>query len=76
LDATTGVLVMRVTIVTRPRGAIRGMWLASLQVGQTYNLQKAIAQELILEGYAIEEHRMGERRKPPRPDSRDRRRGH
>lgn len=65
---------MRVTIVSKPRGAIRGMWLASLQVGQTYNLQAEIARDLILEGYAIEERRWGERRKTPRAESPGRRR--
>lgn len=65
---------MRVTITTKPTGAVRGMWLVSLQVGQTYNLQDDIARALILNGYAIEERRWGERRRVRRVDSPGRRR--
>ena len=64
---------MRVTITTRPIGAVRGMWLTSLQVGQTYNLKDDIARAVILNGYAIEERRWGERRRVRRPDSPGRR---
>lgn len=64
---------MRVTITTKPTGAVRGMWLVSLQVGQTYNLKDDVAQALILNGYAIEERRWGERRRVRRPDSPGRR---
>ena len=65
---------MRVTITTKPTGAVRGMWLVSLQVGQTYNLQDDIAKALVLNGYAIEERRWGERRRLKRADSPGRRR--
>ena len=64
---------MRVTIISKPIGAVRGMWLVSLQVGQTYNLQTEIARALIQNGYAIEERRWGDRRKVPRPESPGRR---
>ena len=66
---------MRVTVITKPIGAVRGMWLTSLQVGQTYNLKDDIARALILNGYAIEERRFGQRRKTFRPDSPGRRHG-
>jgi hypothetical protein len=49
------------------------MWLASLQVGQTYNLHAETARNLIREGHAILEKRWGERRSIPRPDSPGRR---
>lgn len=65
---------MRVTIMTKPIGAVRGMWLVSLQVGQTYNLKDDVAKALILNGYAIEERRWGERRRARRPDAPGRRR--
>jgi hypothetical protein len=65
---------MRITITTKPTGAVRGMWLVSLQVGQTYNLQDDIAKALVLNGYATEERRWGERRRVPRADSPGRRR--
>jgi hypothetical protein len=64
---------MRVTITTKPIGAVRGMWLVSLQVGQTYNLTDDVARALILSGYAIEERRWGERRRTRRTDSPGRR---
>jgi hypothetical protein len=64
---------MRVTITTKPIGAVRGMWLVSLQVGQTYNLKDDVAQALVLNGYAIEERRFGERRRSRREDSPGRR---
>lgn len=64
---------MRVTIISRPRGAIGGMWLEVLQVGQTYNLKTEIARVLVREGWALEERRWGERRRTPRPDSPGRR---
>lgn len=64
---------MRVTITIKPLGAVRGMWLTSLQVGQTYNLNDDVARALILNGYAIEERRWGERRKERRPQSPGRR---
>ena len=65
---------MRVTIMTKPIGAVRGMWLVSLQVGQTYDLKDDVARELILNGYAIEERRWGERRRVRRHESPGRRR--
>jgi hypothetical protein len=65
---------MRVTIVRRPEGAVGGMWLASLQVGQTYNLTEGVAGDLILEGFAIQERRRQERRQARRPESPGRRR--
>jgi hypothetical protein len=65
---------MRVTITMKPTGAVRGMWLVSLQVGQTYNLRDDIARALILNGYGIEERRMGDRRQTRRPESPGRRR--
>jgi hypothetical protein len=65
---------MRVTIMTKPIGAVRGMWLVSLQVGQTYNLKDDVARALVLNGCAIEERRWGERRKVSREDSPGRRR--
>ena len=64
---------MRVTITTKPIGAVRGMWLVSLQVGQTYNLKDDVARALILNGYAIEERRFGERRRIRRDESPGRR---
>jgi hypothetical protein len=64
---------MRVTIMTKPLGAVRGTWLISLQVGQTYKLKDDVARELILNGYAIEERRFGERRRVRRQDSPGRR---
>jgi hypothetical protein len=65
---------MRVTIINKPAGAIGGMWLQRLQVGQTYNLSPEIATALIMQGYALKENRWGERRQTPRPDSPGRRR--
>ena len=65
---------MRVNITTKPMGAVRGMWLVSLQVGQTYNLQDDVARALIANGYAIHERRSIERRKLRRPDTPGRRR--
>jgi hypothetical protein len=50
------------------------MWLVSLQVGQTYNLQDDVARVLIANGYAIHERRSMERRKLRRPDAPGRRR--
>ena len=64
---------MRVTITTKPIGAVRGMWLVSLQVGQTYNLKDDVARALVLNGYAIEERRFGERRRMRREESPGRR---
>lgn len=64
---------MRVTITAKPTGAVRGMWLVSLQVGQTYNLREDVARALIVNGYAIEERRWGERRKVRRAESPGRR---
>jgi hypothetical protein len=64
---------MRVNITAKPTGAVRGMWLVSLQVGQTYNLQEDVARALIVNGYAIEERRCGERRKLARRDAPGRR---
>lgn len=60
---------MRVNIVKTPNGAIGGIWLSHLQVGQVYNLAKEIAEALIIQGFAIEERRWGERRKINRPES-------
>ena len=57
---------MRVTILSKPVGAVRGMWLVPLQVGQTYNLKDDVAKALVMTGYAIEERRFGERRRAPR----------
>jgi len=65
---------MRVNITTKPTGAVRGMWLVSLQVGQTYNLQDDVARALIVNGYAIQERRSEERRKLRRTDAPGRRR--
>ena len=62
------------TIIRKPQGAVGGMWLASLQIGQTYNLGPEIAHALVLRRDAYEERRLGERRKIPRPDSIGRRR--
>lgn len=59
---------MRVTILSKPVGAVRGMWLVSLQVGQTYNLKDDVAKALVLSGYAIEERRFGERRRTRRAE--------
>ena len=64
---------MRVTITSKPIGAVRGMWLVSLQVGQTYNLKDDVARALVLNGYAVEERRFGERRRVRREDSPGRR---
>ena len=64
---------MRVTITSKPVGAVSGMWLVSLQVGQTYNLKDDVAKALVLNGYAIEERRFGERRRERREDSPGRR---
>jgi hypothetical protein len=64
---------MRVTITRKPEGAVGGVWLASLQVGHTYNLGSDVASNLILERYAIEERRWGDRRKARRPESPGRR---
>jgi hypothetical protein len=64
---------MRVTIISKPLGAVRGMWLVSLQVGQTYSLADEVARALIMSGHAIEERRWGERRKVRRHDSPGRR---
>ena len=72
--AGRGVAAMRVTIINKPAGAIGGMWLQRLQVGHTYNLDPDIATNLILQGYALKEHRWGERRQTPRPESPGRRR--
>ena len=44
------------------------MWLASLQIGETYNLLPDIAYALVLKGEAFEERRWGERRKTPRSE--------
>lgn len=65
---------MRVTITRKPQGAVSGMWLASLQIGQTYNLRPDIAHALVLKGDGFEERRWGERRKTVRSDSVGRRR--
>jgi hypothetical protein len=65
---------MRVIIINKPAGAIGGMWLQRLQVGQTYNLNPEIGKDLIMQGYALKENRWGERRQMPRPDSPGRRR--
>lgn len=65
---------MRVTITTKLTGAPRGMWLVSLQVGQTYDLRHDVARAIILNGYGIEERRIGERRQTRRPESPGRRR--
>jgi hypothetical protein len=65
---------MRVTITSKPIGAVRGMWLVSLQVGQTYNLKDDVARALVLNGYAVEERRFGDRRRVRREDSPGRRR--
>jgi hypothetical protein len=65
---------MRVTITSKPIGAVRGMWLISLQVGQTYNLKDDVARALVVNGYAIEERRFGERRRVRREESPGRRR--
>ena len=65
---------MRVTITAKPTGAVRGMWLMSLQVGQTYDLDDDVSRALILNGYAIEERRWAERRSVRRPESPGRRR--
>lgn len=64
---------MRVTMMTKPLGAVRGLWLISLQVGLTYNLKDDVARELILNGCAIEERRFCERRRVRRQDSTGRR---
>lgn len=61
-----GVYEMRVTITSKPVGAVRGMWLVSLQVGQTYNLKDDVAKALVMNAYAIEERRFGERRRMSR----------
>jgi hypothetical protein len=44
-----------------------------LQVGQTYNLKDDVARALVLNGYAIEERRFGERRRVRRVESPGRR---
>ena len=62
------------TIIRKPQGAVGGMWLATLQIGQTYNLRPEIAHALVLKGDAFEERRWGERRKSLRSDSVGRRR--
>ena len=54
-------------------GAVRGMWLVSLQVGQTYNLKDDVARALVLNASAIEEHRFGERRRARRDEAPGRR---
>ena len=64
---------MRVTITSKPIGAVRGMWLVSLQVGQTYNLKDDVAKALVLNGYAVEERRFGERRRVRREEAPGRR---
>ena len=64
---------MRVTIVRKPQGAVSGMWLGSLQMGQTYNLRPDVAGALVVKGFAIAERRWGERRNTRRFDSRGRR---
>jgi hypothetical protein len=66
---------MRVTIIRRPEGAMAGMWLATFQVGQTYNLQPDVARALVLEGFGFEERRWSERRKARRLEAPGRRRG-
>lgn len=64
---------MRVTITSKPVGAVRGMWLVSLQVGQTYNLKDEVARALVVNGYAIEEQRFGDRRRVRRAEAPGRR---
>ena len=64
---------MRVTITSKPVGAVRGMWLVSLQVGQTYNLKDEVARALVMNGYAIEERRFGTRRRVRREEAPGRR---
>ena len=64
---------MRVTITSKPVGAVRGMWLVSLQVGQTYNLKDDVAEALVMNAYAIEERRFGERRRACRDEALGRR---
>jgi hypothetical protein len=64
---------MRVTIITKPAGAVRGLWLMSLQVGLTYNLKDDVARALILNGHAIEERRFADRRRARRQESPGRR---
>src|SRR5215212_3574584 len=57
---------MRVTIIRQQRGNMGRVRLASLQVGQTYDLEEDIARDLILEGQARQERRSttGRRRAP------------
>ena len=54
---------MRVKIIRKPQGPVRGMWLVSLQTGLTYNLRPEIARALLSRGDAFEERRWGERRR-------------
>jgi len=65
---------MRVTIISKPTGAMGGMWLDRLQVGQTYNLDADIAKNLVGQGYALKENRLSQRRTGPRGNSPGRRR--
>jgi hypothetical protein len=64
---------MRVTIIRKPEGAVSGMWLGTLQMGQTYNLRPDVASALVVKGFGIAERRWGDRRKTPRDESHGRR---
>jgi hypothetical protein len=64
---------MRVTITTKPTGAVQKVWLVPLEVGRTYALEDDVSRALILNGYAIEERRWAERRRVRRPESPGRR---
>ena len=62
---------MRVCITRRTSGVVEGVNLARLHVGECYDLSPALAEYLVLNGYAIIEMRSERRTHPqPKPDRR------
>ena len=62
---------MRVCIMRQPNGVVEGVSLARLLVGECYDLSAALAEYLVLNGYAIIELRSEKRTHPdPKPDRR------
>jgi hypothetical protein len=59
--------------VTRPTGTLDGIPLDKYTPGETYDLSPALAEYLIVQGFAISEMRAGEPRRSYKKDSDDRR---
>ena len=67
-------ILMRVTIVKRPRGTIQGMHFTAWRVGETYDVSSEIASLLIVEGCArLEMRSHADRRREKRWEETDRR---